>query len=372
MQPQRKTTMENLPTPKPGILDIKPYAPGKAKVDGKPAIKLSANENALGPSQKAIEAYKNAADNLHRYPDGGQTALREAIAKTYKIDAASIVCGAGSDELIGLLIHAYAGEGDEVLYSQHGFLMYKIYALGNGATPVTAPERDLRTDVDALLKAVTPRTKIVFVANPNNPTGSYVTRAELKRLRDGLPPHVILAVDAAYAEYVEENDYSNGLELVKEGENTVMLRTFSKIHGLSALRLGWMVAPAHIIDVMHRIRGPFNVGTPAFAAGVAAIQDHAHVELSRRHNDAERTWLARQMSALGLKVYPSVGNFLLVEFPATGAHTAKAVNDYLASHGVVPREVSEYGLKHHLRITVGLEAENRKLMECLKECLRSI
>jgi histidinol-phosphate aminotransferase len=370
MQPQRQTPVPKLPAPKHGILEITPYKPGKSKAGGKPVMKLSANENALGPSPKAIEAYQAAAKTLHRYPDGGQSVLREAIAETYGLDPASIICGAGSDELIGLLIHAYAGEGDEVLYSAHGFLMYKIYALGNGATPVAAPEKNLCADVDALLKAVTPRTRIVFIANPNNPTGSYLTRTELKRLRDSLPSEVILAVDAAYAEYVEEKDYSDGLELVKESENTVMLRTFSKIHALPALRLGWMVAPSHIIDIINRVRGPFNVGTPALVAGAAAVRDAAHVENSRRHNAEWRNWLTKEIAALDFKVYPSVGNFILVEFPVSGSNAAAKVNDYLTSCGIIPREVGEYGLPDCLRITIGLEAENRALIDCLKKFLK--
>lgn len=366
-------TAPALPTPKPGVMEIQPYAPGKSKAGDAAARlrKLSSNETPLGPSPKAIEAFKSAAASLHRYPEGSASALREAIAETYRLDAARIVCGAGSDELIGLLVHAYAGAGDEVLYSQHGFLMYKIYALGYGATPVTAPERELRADVDALLAAVTARTKLVFLANPNNPTGSYITAKELARLQAGLPPHVILAVDAAYAEYVEAEDYSDGMALASTTDNTVMLRTFSKIYGLSSLRLGWAYCPPHIADVLHRVRSPFNVSTPALEAGIAAVRDVAFTDATRRFNTAQRAALAEGLQALGLKLYPSEGNFLLVEFAAQGAHTAARANAFLMERGIIPREVGAYGLPNHLRISIGLEEDNHAVIDTLRAFLNS-
>jgi histidinol-phosphate aminotransferase len=262
---------------RPGILDIAAYVPGEHSLPGDaPVHRMASNEGALGASPKAIEAYGTMASELHRYPDGASNALRAALGREFNIDPAQIVCGAGSDDVLQLLVRAYAGPGDEVLYSQHGFLVYPIAAKAVGATPVTAPEKDLRTDVDALLKAVTPRTRICFVANPNNPTGSYVTGAELKRLRAGLPDNVLLVIDAAYAEYVDLPDYQNGLDMVRTADNVVTTRTFSKIFGLAALRLGWAYCPPAVADVLNRIRGPFIVPGPAQAAGFAALAERAH------------------------------------------------------------------------------------------------
>ncbi|MGH6915236.1 MAG: pyridoxal phosphate-dependent aminotransferase, partial [Geminicoccales bacterium] len=260
--------------PRPGILEIEPYVGGKAEVEGMAnVVKLSANEAALGPSPRAIEALRAALPVAHRYPDGGARGLREAIAGRFDLDPERIVCGNGSDELIQLLIRAYAGPGDEVLYSAHGFLMYRLSALAAGATPVAAPERELKTDVDALLSRLTSRTRAVFIANPNNPTGSYLSADELARLHRGLPDDVLLVIDAAYAEYVRQGDYTTGLELIPRADNVVMTRTFSKLFGLAALRLGWLYAKPAVVDVLHRVRGPFNVGALAQVAGIAALED---------------------------------------------------------------------------------------------------
>lgn len=361
--------MPRRPQPKPGILGIAPYVGGKSKAKGKRAVKLSSNESPLGPSPRARKAFLDAAGRLHRYPDGNAAALREAISKVHGIAPARIICGAGSDELIGLLVHAYAGEGDEVLYTEHGFLMYKIYAQAAGATPVVAPEKNLRTDVDALLKCVTPRTKILFLANPNNPTGSYISKSEMKRLHKGLPPHVILAVDGAYAEYAGAPDYACGRELADSTENTVMLRTFSKIYGLSALRVGWAYAPAAIIDVLNRIRGPFNVSQPGQDAGSAAMLDKAFTAKAQKFNAKWLAWLSREIGKLGLKVYPSIANFVLVEFPK-GKHSAANANQFLMQRGLIVREVANYGLPECLRISVGLEVDNRAVVKALRDFLK--
>ncbi|MBL8833837.1 MAG: histidinol-phosphate transaminase [Rhodospirillales bacterium] len=359
------------PVPKPGILEISPYVGGKSSVAGgvKP-IKLSSNEGALGPSPKAIEAATRAATQMHRYPDGGAGALRAAIGKRFSLDPERIVCGAGSDELIALLVKSYAGPGDEVLYSQYGFVMYPIAAHSAGAVPVQAPEKGYRTDIDAMIAKAGPKTKICFVANPNNPTGSYVTGAELKRLRDGLPPHVLLIVDAAYAEYVSRNDYTNGAELVDAGENTVMLRTFSKIFALGGMRLGWAYAPAKIVDVLNRVRGPFNVSAAAQAAGVAAMEDLAFQEKCRAHNDRVLSWFAGEVAKLGLKTLPSVGNFVMVEFPSTGRHTAAAANEFLMSRAIIPRAVANYGLPDHLRVTIGTDDEMKAVVAALADFVK--
>ncbi len=356
--------MTRHPTPKPGILDISPYVGGKSKADGVArVIKLSSNENPWGPSPKAIAAFQALSSELHRYPDGGHAALRDAIASAQHLPASQIICGAGSDELIGLLVHAYAGHGDEVLYSSHGFLMYKIYTLANGATPVTAPEKNLHTDVDALLDAVTPRTKIVFVANPNNPTGTVIPFSEIRRLRAGLRDDIILGLDAAYAEYMDTPDYEDGVSLVSETSNTVVFHTFSKIHGLPALRLGWAFAPTSIIDVMNRVRSPFNVNAPALAAGIAAIGDHAYLADMRKKNALELSRVAQSIAQKGYEVVPGVANFILVKF---GANTAK-MNAHLAARGLIVRDVTSYGLHDYLRISIGTTEENALLLEAIDE-----
>ena len=357
--------------PKPGIMDITPYVPGKsAAANVSKILKMSSNENPLGPSPKAIEAFTKHTAKLHRYPDGGSTELRKAIAEVYGLNPDRIVCGAGSDELIGLLVHAYAGLGDEVIISEHGFLMYKIYALGNSATVVTAPEKNLTTDVNAILARVTPQTKLVFVANPNNPTGSYLPATEIKRLRDKLPPSVILVLDAAYAEYSDKPDYTAGAELVEETPNTVMLRTFSKIYGLSSLRLGWGYFPEDIADVLHRVRGPFNVSGAAMAAGVAAVKDVDYIQKVKQHN---ATWLksvSKDISALGLTVYPSIANFILIGFP-DNTKTAAEANEYLLDKGIIIRDVKAYGLSNCLRASIGSEEENKALVDALSTFMKS-
>lgn len=354
-----------MPAPKPSIMQISPYVAGKSKAAGtQRIIKLSSNENPLGPSPKAIEAFKAQAGSLNRYPDSGHAELREAIAGVYKLNPAHLICSAGSDELIGMIIQAYTQAGDEVLYPAHGFLMYKIYALSQGATPVTAPEQNFRTDVDALLAAVTPKTKIVFLANPNNPTGSYITKAELKKLRDGLRPDILLAIDNAYCEYLTEADYSTGDELVTTTENTITLRTFSKIYGLPALRLGWGHAHPAIIDVLNRIRGPFNVNSAAIAAGIAAVQDTAYTTHSRDTNNAELARVNKALSAL-VHVYPSVTNFVMIELDS--AERVAACNAFLTERGLITREIAPYNLASKLRISLGTAEENDLMIAAMKE-----
>lgn len=360
--------MIKLPTPKPGITEISPYTPGKSKAEGAARIiKLSSNENPWGPSPKAITAYAAEATHMNRYPDGGHSILREAIAQVQNLPATQLICGAGSDELIGMLVHAYAGAGDEVLYSAHGFLMYKIYALSNGATPVTAPEKNLHTDVDALLAAVTARTKIVFVANPNNPTGTVIPFSEIRRLRAGLREDIILGLDAAYAEYLDQPDYEDGISLVRENTNTIVFHTFSKIYGLPALRLGWAFAPAPMIDVLNRVRSPFNVNTPALAAGVAAMEDQAYINTMRTKNTLELKRVSDAIAKLGYAVVPSTTNFVLIKF---GAET-QAINQHLASRGLIVREVAGYGLPDYLRITIGTTEENSLLLDALTDYVKA-
>jgi histidinol-phosphate aminotransferase len=360
------------PQPRPGVLDIQAYVPGKSSASGVAKIfKLSSNETPLGPSPRAIEAYRKIGEHLEDYPDGSASELREAIGRAFGLDPARIVCGAGSDDLLNLLARAYLADGDEAIHATHGFLVYPIATLGAGAKPIVAPEKNFTVDVDAMLAAVTAKTKVVFVANPNNPTGTYVPFDEIKRLHRGLPPHVLLVLDAAYAEYVRRNDYESGIELVATSENVVMCRTFSKIHGLAALRLGWMYGPAHVVDAVNRIRGPFNVNAAAIAAGIAAIEDTAHQEHSRAHNTKWLAWLTEEIGKLGLEVTPSVANFVLIHFPTAKGKTAADADKFLTARGLILRQVAAYKLPNALRMSVGTEEANRLVVQALAEFLGS-
>lgn len=356
------------PTAKPGVMSIKPYVGGESGLDGRDdVIKLSSNEGAFGPSPLAQAAYAKAAAELHRYPDGSSTELRRTIGEIHGLNPAQIVCGSGSDELISLLCNSYASEGDEVLFSQFGFLMYPISAKAAGATPVSAPETNLTTDVDALLDAVTERTRILFLANPNNPTGTYIPKSEVARLRAGLRDDILLVIDAAYAEYVTKEDYTSGIELVDAGDNVIMTRTFSKIHGLGGVRLGWAYGPENIIDVLNRARGPFNVNAAALSAGTAAIRDQEFTKHCRDENNRVLAWTYDQLSALGLDVTESVGNFLLVCFVDTTDRSAAAADAFLKEHGILVRSVASYGLPECLRITIGTEKEMRRVVDVLNQ-----
>ncbi len=357
-------------TPRPGIMEIAPYVGGEAAIPGRNrVIRLASNENPLGPSPLATAAYANLEKASHRYPDGDARALREAIARAEDLDSARIVCGAGSDELIALLVRGYAGPGDEVLHSEHGFLMYPIAAKAAYATPVAAPERELTTDVDALLHRVTAKTRLAFLANPNNPTGSYLPEAELRRLREGLPEHVLLVIDSAYAEYVTEDDYTAGAGLVEASGRVVMTRTFSKIHGLAALRLGWAYCPPEIAGVLNRMRGPFNVGAAAQAAGLAALEDLDHVARSCAHNTRWLEWFRVETAKLGLDPRPSAGNFVLLRCPEGPGRDAASLLAGLKARGVLVRGMAAYGLADCLRVTVGTEEELRAAVGALGEIL---
>ncbi|WP_417515856.1 histidinol-phosphate transaminase [Minwuia sp.] len=359
------------PTPQPGLMDITPYKGGEAEIEGMAHVrKLSANETPLGPSPRAIQALRDMAPRMAEYPDGGATRLRTALAKHHGLDADRLICSNGSDELIGLIVSSYAGVGDEVLFSRHGFLMYPIAARANGATPVMAPETDLTADVDALLAAVTERTRICFLANPNNPTGTFLTIDEVQRLRDGLRDDILLVIDAAYAEYVSRNDYDSGIQMVGAHDNVIMLRTFSKIFGLAGLRVGWGYAPPEIIGVLHRARGPFNVNLGAQEAAIAALEDTAHIDAARTHNDIWLPKLSAELRALGLDVPPGIGNFVLARFPG-GAEQVQAADAWLKARGIIVRPVAGYGLPDCLRITIGTEDDNLAVIEALKAFLES-
>lgn len=350
--------------PQPGIMDIALYEGGKAHVAGvSNVVKLSSNENPFGPSDKAKDAFARSVHQLHRYPNTDHASLRQAIAYVHRLDAARIICGVGSDEIITFLCQAYAGPGDEVLFTEHGFLMYRISAMAVGATPVEVAERERVTDVDALLAACTPRTRLVFIANPNNPTGTMISAGEVARLARGLPPQAILVLDGAYAEYVE--GFDGGLSLVEASSNVVMTRTFSKIYGLGGLRIGWGYGPKAIIDVLNRIRGPFNLSNTQLETAEAAVRDQDFVNRCRADNARMRIWLAEALAEVGVPSDVSMANFVLARLAS--ADEAEACDLFLQSQGLLVRRVSSYKLPHCLRITVGDEASCRRVAHAIAQ-----
>lgn len=359
------------PVPRRGVMAIDPYMPGKSAAPGAARVfKLSANETPLGPSPRAIEALRDMAPDIALYPEGSSKGLREAIGARYGLDPARIIAGAGSDNILELLALAYVGPGDEGVYSQHGFLEYKIVILAAGGTPVVAPETNYTAHVDALLACVSEKTRIVFLANPNNPTGTFIPAQEAARLARSLPSHVLLVLDAAYAEYVTRDDYEAGVALVDAHENVVMTRTFSKIYGLAALRVGWGYGPAHIIDALNRIRSPFNVSTAASVAAIAALEDRAHLDAAIAHNERWLPWLTREISALGLDVLPSVANFIAIRFPDAPGRTAADADRFLTSRGLVLRAIGAYDMGEFLRLTVGSQEANERVVEALAEFMQ--
>ncbi len=365
-------TTELRPQPRPGVMDIDAYVPGKSHAPAGVAKvhKLSSNENPFGPSPKAIEAAQVMAEKLALYPDGSSRKLREAIAGVHGLNVANIMAFNGSDEALALLTRIYVGEGEEGIYSQYGFLAYPIYIRAVGATPVIAPETDETANVDAILSCVTEKTRIVFLANPSNPTGTYIPFDEVRRLHAGLPKNVLLVIDAAYAEFVRRNDYEAGVELVAANENVVMTRTFSKVHGLGGARIGWCYAASHIIEALERVRDPFNVNAMAIEVGTAAMMDREHVERCVAHNETWLNWTSEELRKLGLRVTPSVGNFILIHFLEDGKHSAEAADEYLSKRGYILRRVAAYGLPNALRMTIGTGEANRGVVAALAEFLK--
>ncbi len=356
----------------PSILEIEPYRPGESKIVGVAhPVKLASNENPFGASPKAQAAFKEAAANLALYPDGSARALREAIAARYGLDPARIVCGAGSDEIFFMIGRGYLGLGDEMVQSQYAFSIYKIVAQQSAAVVKTAKNDGYKADVDAILAEVTPRTRVVWLDNPNNPTGTYLPFSEVRRLHAALPGDVLLVIDAAYAEYVKRNDYSSGLELAAEADNVIMTRTFSKVYGLAGLRLGWAYGPASVIDTLNRVRSPFNCSAAAQAAGVAAIEDVSFLDRSVAHNEAELARVSEAIAARGLSVTPSVGNFVLVDFPKAQGRSAADADAFLRSRGYIVRRVGVYGLPDALRISIGTREQNDGCLAALADFVRA-
>lgn len=367
----------NAPVPRAGILEIQSYVPGRSAparglLPGVHKIyKLSSNETPLGPSPHALEVYHQACKKLETYPEGSSLKLREALGAYYGLDPSCLVCGNGSDDLIHLLASAYLNPGEEGIITAHGFLIYKIAILAAGGKVVCVPETKFTADVDHILAHITPQTRVVFLANPNNPTGTYLSSKELMRLHQGLPPYVLLVLDGAYTEYVTAPDYNDGIEWVKAYSNVVVIRTFSKIYGLASLRVGWCYAPRAICDVLHRIRGPFNVNGPAMETAIAALQDRAHTEKAVQHNSKELAWMSQEVRRLGLEVTPSVANFILVHFLPHTNYTAERAEHFLGEQGVIVRNVAAYGLPDALRVSVGSEEANRHFILILSRFLSS-
>lgn len=348
------------------LLEIETYKPGKAKIGNKKAVKLSSNENALGSSPKALDAYKNHSADLMRYADGSCSLLREALAKKNNINPEQIVCGAGSDEILALLTSAFAQAGDEIIYSEYGFLMYPISAKRVGAKAIKVKEKNLKADIDAILAAITSKTRMIFIANPNNPTGSYLNKDEIAKLINKTPKNVLIILDHAYEEFMEASDYPDAIELVKQNENVVVTRTFSKIYGLASLRIGWSYSSAYVADALNKVRGPFNVGGPAQIAAVAALEDEEFFNASRAHNKKWLKFFFDEIAKLThVKVYPSVANFILIDFG--NPDNCQKANQKFLENSIILREMISYGLPSCLRLSIGNEEENLQVLQILKD-----
>ncbi len=358
--------MPSAPSPQPGILDIAPYVGGESRIAGREQVlKLSSNENPFGTGPAAHAAYRAAAASLHIYPSSGHEALRAAIAEVEGLDPDRIICGDGSDEIITFLCQVYAGPGTEVVYTEHGFSMYRISALAAGATPVMAAERERRVVVEPVLGAVTERTRLVFITNPGNPTGTLMPADQVARLADGLPEGCLLVLDGAYAEYVTDPDYDAGKALSGSRPNVVMTRTFSKVYGLGGLRIGWGYGPAPVIDALNRVRGPFNLSTTAQVTAEAAMRDRAWVKRCASHNAEWRDRLAAELAAVGIPSDPSQGNYILARFASEAE--AVAADAALRDAGIIVRRVKGYGFPEALRITIGDEAGCGRVAAVLKD-----
>ncbi len=359
------------PLAKPGIEAIVAYVPGKSQVGGlTDPVKLSANENILGCGPLARQAFEEASANLGRYPDGRGGGLRAALARHYAIEPDRIILGCGTDEIFALLNQVFLEPGDNIVQGQYGFGAYAIGARANQAEVHYAAERRYRIDIDALIEAVDERTRLVFIANPANPTGTFITRSELASLHDALPPRVLLVLDGAYAEFNRDPSFSDGLDLARGAANIVVTHTFSKLHGLASLRVGWAYAPPTVASAVDRIRLPFNTSACGQAAAVAALQDVEFQARSLALVERWRPWMTQQIAGLGLEVVPSAANFVLIGFDRAPGSTAGEAEQFLAARGLIVRGVANYGLPDHLRITLGLEHHNRAVVAALAEFLK--
>jgi len=354
------------PQPRDCIMQVDPYLPGRARADNAAEVhKLSSNESPFGPSQSVLDAYARAQKGIGVYPISGAAPVREALAKKFGIEAEQVICGNGVEDLLILITRVFLQKGDEAIHTEFGFNMYAIDIKASGATAVVPGEKNFTADVDAILKSVTGRTKAVFLANPNNPTGTYLPNSEIIRLHKGLPADCLFVLDEAYSEYVA-SEKPCGLELAKASKNVLLTHTFSKVYGLAGLRLGWAYGAKDIIDAMNRVRGIFNISVPA----MEALDDDAHVEKTIKHTQEWRAWLARELTALGLKVTPSEGNFVLVHFPPNPPHDVQAADTYLMSRGYILRRLDPYKLHDAMRLTVGTEEQNKAVVKHLRDFMQ--
>lgn len=360
------------PIPKPHIFKIPPYEAGVSQLPKKKKIiKLSSNESSYGVSNKVARTYITALEKLNRYPDSNCGKLKKAIAKKFNLNDKNIVCSNGSDELITLIAKSFSGAGDEIIHTEHGFSYYRIAAIATGADTKVAKEVNCVVNIDNILKQVTKRTKIVFLANPGNPTGTYVTFNEIEKLCNKLPKKILLVLDGAYAEFVDKNDYDPGVKLVKKYSNVIMMRTFSKIYGLSGLRLGWAYCSSEVSKILNRVRNPFNVNTVAQEAGIAALGDIKFIKKIAEKNIKLRNWVVKKLQGKSLVIYPSVTNFILIKFPNDKKNNANVTNTFLVENGIILRKVDEYNLKNCLRLTIGKKTEMEKVVAKLKKFLKN-
>ena len=359
----------NYPTPRSTIAEMVRYQPNLSVNKSQRVIRLSANEGAFGPSPKAKAVLTNIGESMHWYPEEEPLALAEALGKKYNLDSSKMVFGCGSDELIMSICQAFIGPDDEAIHSEYGFIMYPMSIKVAGGRPISAPDVNFKVDVDAILERITDRTRVVFLANPNNPTGSYLSRTEVNKLHRGLPNNILLVIDSAYAEFVVRNDYSDGSELVDNFDNVIMLRTFSKLYAMAGLRLGWGYGPAHVTDALHVVKQPFGANRAAVEAAIAAIDDQEFIDKSVEHNLIWQPWTAAEFEKLGLKCLPSVTNFLMVKFPQKLGSTAEDASKYLSDRGILTRGMSGYGAPEYLRLSIGTEEEMRTVVNTVAEFL---
>jgi histidinol-phosphate aminotransferase len=359
----------NHPKPRPIIAEMVRYQPNLSSPDTQRIIRLSANEGAFGPSPKAKKAMASVGDQMHWYPEENPFTLAEAIGDKYNLNPNKMVFGCGSDELIMSLCQAYIGPDDEAIHTEYGFIMYPMSIKVAGGKPISAPDLAFKVNVDSILERITDRTRIIFLANPNNPTGSYLSRSEVARLHRGIPEHILLVIDSAYAEFVVRNDYSAGSDLVDASENVVMLRTFSKLYAMAGLRLGWGYAPEHVINSIHVVKQPFGANRAAIEAAIAALDDQDFINKSIEHNAIWQPWVAGEFEQLGLICLPSVANFLMIKFPDEIGFTAKEAGEYLSARGILTRGMSGYGVPEYLRMSIGTEEEMRIVVDAVTDFL---
>ncbi len=356
--------------PKRGIDTINLYTGGVSKISGlENIIKLSSNESPFGPSAKVAEAYKKSSNKLSRYPELTAESLQTIIAKKHNLNPDQIICGTGSDEILIFTVLTFCSPGDEVIHAEHGFEMYPIMTKYAGAESILASEIDYKINIESVVNKITDSTKIIFIANPNNPTSTYLNRKELRSLLNLVPKRIVVVIDAAYAEFVDAQDYDKSFDLANEFENVLITRTFSKAYSLAGLRLGWGYGSKNLIDLLKKIRPPFNLPPGAIAAGIAALDDDQHLQKVVDHNSSVKSWFIKELNQLGFKAFETQTNFVFVIIPEKGKQNAGNVNNFLLSRGIAVRYLLSYGLKNAIRITLGTKTELNQTLNALKEFL---